>query len=63
MISGHKFPNIHVTAEFATSALQEAGFVDITVEKYFSTDDPNRIYRFIKGTKLYIDDFIIYKCS
>ena len=51
MIGGHKFPNVHATAEFAVSAFQEAGFVDITVEKYSPTDDPNRIYRFIKGTK------------
>ena len=46
-----KFPNVHATAEFALKALKDAGFTDLTVDKFSPDDDPNKIFRFIKGTR------------
>ena len=51
MIGDYKFPNVHVTAEFALSTLKDAGFSDLILDKYSPSDDPNRVYRFIKGTR------------
>ena len=51
MVGGRKFPNVHVTAEFAVSTLQEAGFVEITVDKCFPAETSDKIFRFIQGTK------------
>ena len=42
-----KFRNLPVSADFIIATLTKAGFVDITVDKFFP-DDPTRIFSFIK---------------
>ena len=49
-VGDRKLKNLHVTHEFALSTLRDAGFSDITIDTYSPTDDPNRVYRFIKGS-------------
>jgi 2-polyprenyl-3-methyl-5-hydroxy-6-metoxy-1,4-benzoquinol methylase len=50
---GKTFPNVHVTADFAVSAFENVGFVDVIVgELDPCSSDPNRTYRFISGKRI-----------
>ena len=51
-VGDHKFHNLPVTAEVSVCTLEDAGFHDLTVDK-FSPDDPNITYSFVKGTRNY----------
>ena len=46
-----KLPNITATAEFTVQALKDAGFCNLSLDTFLPSDDPHRIYRFIKGTR------------
>ena len=50
MVGNHKFPNVHVTAESAKKVVEDAGFTEVRVDKFFSQNN-DMIYRFINATK------------
>ena len=50
-VGDSKFSNVHAIAEFATSAFRDAGFCNLTVEKFSPSSEPNKVFRFIKGTR------------
>ena len=49
-VGDHYFCNLPIKAEFSVQTLKEAGFVDLSVDRFFP-DDPNRIFSFVKGTR------------
>ena len=48
-VGDYAFCNLPVSAELSMKMLKEAGFVDLTVDKFFP-DDPHRVFSFVKGT-------------
>ena len=50
VVGDYKFQDLPVTAEVSMSTLQDAGFHDLTVDK-FLPDIPTKIFSFIKGTR------------
>ena len=47
---GHrKFPNIHVTYEFAMKAMESGGFHDVSIDTLYENE--HRDYRLLKGTR------------
>ena len=49
-VGEYTFCNLPVSAELSMSILQDAGFHDLTVDK-FIPDDPARVFSFVKGTR------------
>ena len=50
-VGGEHFPNLHVTAEFVMNVLKGCGFKNLILQTYEPSDDPNRVFRSIIGTK------------
>ena len=50
-VGDSKFSNVLTVAEFAASAFQDAGFSNLTVDKFAPSGEPNKVFRFIKGTR------------
>ena len=51
MVGDFKFPNVHVTAESAMKAVEDAGFTEVQVDKFFPSNEKDKIFRFIKAKK------------
>ena len=43
------FPGNTSTAEYALSAFKDAGFTDLTLDKFTTASSPNSVFRFITG--------------
>ena len=52
IVGDYKFSNyVNATAELTLKSLKDAGFTDLTVDKFSHDHEPSKIYRFIKGIR------------